>query len=73
MENETKISCDECEKVHKLRKWMMKHIQRVYNENHFASNICSKKFIQSRILKFHFKILTSKLKDNDQNYIHQVF
>ena len=71
--DETKISCDECQKRHKTRKWMMKHIQRVCNENDFACKICPKKFTQSRNCKYYLKILTAKLKDNDQNYIYEVF
>ena len=51
----------------------MNHIQRVCNENNSACNICPKKFIQSRNVKFHLKTLTSELKENDQNYIYEVF
>ena len=76
MENQldgSKMSCDGCQKELISGMWLMKHIQRICKENNFACNLCPKKFTQSRNWILHLKTLTSNLKDNDQNYIHQVF
>ena len=61
---EIELSCDQCLKEADVK---------TRSKLHIDCNICQKLFSQSSNLKCHFQTQVDHLKDNNQNFIHQVF
>ena len=64
---EIELSCDQCLKEADVKTRSKLHI------GNFDCNICQKSFSQSSNPKCHFQTQVDHLKDNNQNFIHQVF
>ena len=71
--DKTKFSCNYCNKVHETKNSLKKNTQSYEKEIDHACNQCPKKFSESRNCKCQLQTQNFKLKDIDQNYVHQVF